>query len=55
MVKDSNIRVAEYLTKLPDKKLLEQKLQQAVEIAKEKIMHSRALNSDDCELINHQD
>lgn len=34
---ESNIRVAEYLTKLPDKKLLEQKLQQAVEIAKEKL------------------
>lgn len=30
---DSNIRVAEYLTKLPDNKLLEQKLQQAIERA----------------------
>lgn len=28
---DSNIRVADYLTKLPDRKLLEQKLQQAIE------------------------
>lgn len=54
-LQESNIRVAEYLTKLPDKKLLEQKLQQAVEIAKEKIMHSRALNSDNCEPLNPQD
>lgn len=37
---ESNIRVAEYLMKLPDKKLLEQKLQKAVEIAKEKILHA---------------
>lgn len=44
-LQESNIRVAEYLTKLPDKKLLEQKLQQAVEIAKEKIMHSQALDN----------
>ncbi len=35
---ESNIRVAEYLTKLPDRKLLEQKLQQAVEIAREKLL-----------------
>ncbi|MDE6859209.1 MAG: PDDEXK nuclease domain-containing protein [Duncaniella sp.] len=54
-LQESNIRVAEYLTKLPDKKLLEQKLQQAVEIAKEKIMHSRALNSDNCEPLDPQD
>lgn len=38
---ESNIRVAEYLTKLPDKKILQQKLQQAIEIAKEKILHTR--------------
>lgn len=38
---ESNIRVAEYMTKLPDRKLLEQKLQQAVERAKEKILQSR--------------
>lgn len=30
---DSNIRVADYLTKLPDRKLLERKLQQAIEYA----------------------
>ena len=30
---DSNIRVADYLTKLPDRKLLEEKLQQAIERA----------------------
>lgn len=49
---ENNIRVAEYLTKLPDKKLLERKLQQAVEIAKEKILHARVQNSDDCEPLN---
>lgn len=42
---ESNIRVAEYMTKLPDKKLLEQKLQKAVEIAKDKIRHMREQNS----------
>ena len=42
---ESNIRVAEYLMKLPDKKLLEQKLQKAVETAKEKILHARVQNS----------
>ncbi len=46
---DSNIRVAEYLTKLPDRKLLERKLQQAVEIAKEKFSHSRMPNACDSE------
>ena len=30
---DSNIRVADYLTKLPDRKVLEQKLQLAIERA----------------------
>ncbi|MBD5184270.1 MAG: DUF1016 domain-containing protein [Bacteroidales bacterium] len=45
-LQESNIRVAEYLTNLPDKKLLEQKLQQAVEIAKEKIMRARTLDTD---------
>ena len=33
----SNIRVAEYLTLLPDKKLLKQKLHKAIEIAKHKL------------------
>lgn len=41
---ESNIRVAEYLTSLPDKKLLEQKLQQAVELAKQKMLHASMLN-----------
>lgn len=45
-LQESNIRVAEYLTNLPDKKLLEQKLQQAVEIAKEKIIRFRTLDTD---------
>ena len=35
-LESSNIKVAEYLTKLPDMGLLEQKLHQAVEIAKQK-------------------
>jgi predicted nuclease of restriction endonuclease-like (RecB) superfamily len=34
---ESNIRVADYLTKLPDRQLLEKKLQQAVERAQNKI------------------
>ncbi|MDR0853021.1 MAG: PDDEXK nuclease domain-containing protein [Clostridiales Family XIII bacterium] len=34
---DSNIRVAEYLMKLPDMRLLEKKLKQSIEIAREKI------------------
>ena len=43
---ESNIRVADYLTKLPDRKLLEEKLQKAVEIAKNRIMHMREQNLD---------
>ncbi len=34
---ESNIRVAEYLTKLPDQKLLEQKLNKAIEFAKNRL------------------
>lgn len=37
---ESNIRAADYITKLPDRKLLEQKLQQAVERAKLRIMQT---------------
>lgn len=37
---ESNIRVAEYLTQLPDRKLLEQKLQLAVERARQRLSHS---------------
>lgn len=48
-LQESNIRVADYLTKLPDRKLLEEKLQKAVEIAKNKILHERTQNSKDCE------
>lgn len=33
-IEESNIRVAEYMTKLPDQKLLKQKLNQAIEFAK---------------------
>ena len=36
-LEESNIRVAEYITLLPDKKLLQQKLHKAVEIAKHKL------------------
>ena len=35
---DSNIRVAEYMTKLPDRKILEQKLQQAIDRAKNRLI-----------------
>lgn len=38
---DSNIRVADYLTKLPDRKLLEQKLQLAIEHAQNRLTASR--------------
>lgn len=38
---ESNIRVADYTTKLPDRKVLEQKLQQAVECAKMRIAQSK--------------
>ena len=38
---ESNIRVADYTTKLPDRKVLEQKLQQAVERAKMRIAQSK--------------
>lgn len=34
---ESNIRVADYLTKLPERKLIEQKLQQAIEIAQKRL------------------
>jgi len=36
-LENSNIKVADYLTQLPDKKLLEQKLRSAVEIAKQRL------------------
>ncbi len=35
---DSNIRVAEYMTKLPDRKILEQKLLQAIDRAKNRLI-----------------
>lgn len=38
-LEESNIRVAEYLTKLPDQKLLEQKLNQAIEFARNRLEH----------------
>jgi hypothetical protein len=36
----SGIKVAEYLTELPSKKLLQQKLHQAIEISKKQIEHN---------------
>ena len=36
-LEDSNIKVADYLTQLPEKRLLEQKLRTAIEIAKQKL------------------
>lgn len=41
----SNIRVAEYLTELPDKKLLEAKLHQSVERAKNRLTQKMAENN----------
>jgi len=38
----SNIRVAEYLTELPDKTLLKQKLHQAIEIARNRMLNPEA-------------
>jgi len=35
-LKDSNIRVSRYLTELPSKELLEQKLHQAISLARER-------------------
>ena len=35
MLEDNNIKVAQYYTQLPDKKLLSEKLQRAIAIAKE--------------------
>ena len=36
-LEESNIRVAEYMTMLPDKKVLEQKLQKAIAYARERM------------------
>ena len=36
-LENSNIKVADYLTQLPEKKLLEQKLRTAIEIAKNRL------------------
>lgn len=41
-LQDSNIRVADYLTKLPDRHLLEKKLQQAVERAQNILLQQNA-------------
>lgn len=41
---ESNIRVADYLTKLPDCRLLEQKLLQAIEYAKTRFLQSQLKN-----------
>ena len=35
MLEERNIKVAQYFTQLPDKKLLSEKLQKAIAIAKE--------------------
>jgi hypothetical protein len=37
-LENTNIRVAEYLTQLPDKKILEYKLQQSIEKAKSRLI-----------------
>ncbi|CAN5538956.1 PDDEXK nuclease domain-containing protein [soil metagenome] len=41
----SNIRVADYLTELPDKKLLENKLHQSIEIAKNRLAQHKDYNN----------
>ncbi len=38
-LQESNIRVAEYLTQLPERKLIEQKLQQAIERARHRLLN----------------
>lgn len=40
-LEESNIRVAEYITKLPDQELLKQKLSQAIEFAKNKLTENK--------------
>lgn len=40
-LEESNIKIAEYLTKLPDMKLLESKLQQAIERAKNRLDYNK--------------
>lgn len=42
----SNIRVADYLTQLPDKKLLEEKLHQSIEKAKNRLSQNASYNND---------
>jgi predicted nuclease of restriction endonuclease-like (RecB) superfamily len=39
-LEQSSIRVAQYLTELPSKKLLEQKLHQSIQLARERLAHS---------------
>lgn len=43
---DNNIRVAQYLTELPDRKLLEQKLQMAIERAQNRILQRKMMNDE---------
>ena len=45
-LEESNIRVAEYMTMLPDKKILEQKLQKAIAYARERIAIQEQANQD---------
>ena len=43
----SNIRVADYLTELPNKKILEDKLHQSIERAKNKLTQNKSYNNSD--------
>jgi len=45
-LKDSSIRVAQYLTELPPKKLLEKKLHQAILLARERLAHQQQSHPD---------
>ncbi len=45
-MKESNIKIAEYLTELPDIKLLKSKLHQAIEIAKNRLCKMIKINKE---------
>ena len=46
---DSQVKVAQYYTKLPDKKLLSEKLQRAIAIAKEYQLNKKIGNGEQSE------
>ena len=50
---ENPIKVAQYYTKLPDKKLLSKKLQRAIAIAKEHYAEQRMEKGDECTFAPH--